>query len=321
MSDPQFLIADIKGEPAVRHAATTWYSWLAHERRLSPHTIDGYVRDVVAFMDFMDDHLGFQPGIRDLSTLRSTDYRRYLAVLTERGLTATSRARAISALKSFFGYMERHDLASNPAIAAMRSPKLPHSVPKALDVDEVLEAISSVADLTIDPWVGKRDQAILMLLYGCGLRISEALGLNRSDLPRDGVIRVRGKGNKERLVPVLPVVSDTISSYIAACPIEAGADDAVFLGVRGKRLGQRAVQAKMQQLRAYLGLPETATPHALRHSFATHLLAGGGDLRTIQELLGHESLSTTQRYTDVDVEHLQSVHRNTHPRARARKSG
>ena len=225
MSDPQFLIADIKGEPAVRHAATTWYSWLAHERRLSPHTIDGYVRDVVAFMDFMDDHLGFQPGIRDLSTLRSTDYRRYLAVLTERGLTATSRARAISALKSFFGYMERHDLASNPAIAAMRSPKLPHSVPKALDVDEVLEAISSVADLTIDPWVGKRDQAILMLLYGCGLRISEALGLNRSDLPRDGVIRVRGKGNKERLVPVLPVVSDTISSYIAACPIEAGADD------------------------------------------------------------------------------------------------
>lgn len=316
MSNPQFLIADIKGEPAVRQAAMTWYSWLAHERRLSPNTLDGYVRDIVAFMDFMDDHLGFQPGIRDLSALRTTDYRRYLVQLTDRDLKATSRARAISALKSFFGYMERHDIVSNPAIAAMRSPKLPHNVPKALDEADVFLAIKSVVDLTREPWVGKRDQAILMLLYGCGLRISEALNLNRFDLPRDGVIRVRGKGNKERLIPVLPAVSEAIDDYLDACPLEASTDDAVFLGVRGKRLGFRAVQAKMQQLRKYLGLPETATPHALRHSFATHLLAGGGDLRTIQELLGHESLSTTQRYTEVDSQRLQAVYEQTHPRAR-----
>jgi integrase/recombinase XerC len=316
MSDPQLLIADVKGEPAVRQAAGEWYSWLAHERRLSPNTLDGYVRDVVAFMDFVDDHVGFQPGLRELTSLKTPDFRHCLVEMADRGLIAASRARAISALKSFFKYMEDHDILSNPAIAAMGSPKLPHSVPKALDVEEVFDTIKSVVDLTTEPWVGKRDQAILLLLYGCGLRISEALGMNRSDLPQGGVMRITGKGNKERLVPVLPVVSEAIDAYLAACPLAAGVDDALFLGVRGKRLGPRMIQDRVQRLRGYIGLPETATPHALRHSFGTHLLAGGGDLRTIQELLGHESLSTTQRYTEVDTQRLQSVYNQTHPRAR-----
>lgn len=316
MPDPQALIFDHKGEPAIRQAVEAWRAWLCHERRLSPHTLLGYVRDIGAFLSFVDDHLGFRPGLRDLETLKTADYRRYLVEMTDRGLTATSRARAVSALKSFFGYLDRQGVLSNPAIKAIRTPKLPRSVPRALDKDEIFEAIRAVAEMCRDPWVGRRDRAVLMLLYGCGLRISEALALNRADMPRDGVIRVLGKGNKERLVPVLPVVEQAIDSYLEACPFSGAGDDALFVGIRGKRLGFRAVQAKMQDLRKRIGLPETATPHALRHSFATHLLAGDGDLRTIQELLGHESLSTTQRYTEVDADRLKSIHELTHPRSK-----
>ncbi len=316
MPDPQALILDLKGEPALRSAAQSWQSWLSNERRLAEHTVIGYARDVLAFMDFMDGHLGFPPGVRDMGTLRAADFRAYLADQTKRGLGATSRARTVSALKSFFGYLDRQGVIANPAIKAMRTPKLPKSVPKAMDKVEVFEAIRSVMHLSRDEWVGRRDQAVLMLLYGCGLRISEALALNQEDMPKDGVLRVIGKGNKERLVPVLPAVISAIESYRQVCPVEQPPDGPLFVSVRGKRLGFRAVQARMQALRNAIGLPETATPHALRHSFATHLLAGDGDLRTIQELLGHESLSTTQRYTEVDARRIQSVHARAHPRSR-----
>lgn len=318
MPDPQALINAIAAEPAVRRAAGEWFAWLAHERRLSPNTLDGYARDLTGFLAFYSQYLGFPPGLRDLETMRSADFRSYLADLGSRGLSRTSTARAVSTLRSFFRYMDKWKIISNAAINAVRTPKVPKSVPKALGEAEAREVMDAIGELTDKAWVAARDTAVMLLLYGCGLRIGEALGLNRQDAPAEGVMRVRGKGNKERLVPVLPVVADAVSAYLAVCPFDKGDDGPLFFGVQGKRLNARAIQDRMQKLRIYLGLPETATPHALRHSFATHLLAGGGDLRTIQELLGHASLSTTQRYTDVDAARMQAVYNTTHPRARMR---
>jgi len=322
MSDPQILIANLAVEPALRRAAEEWYAWLAHERRLSPHTLDGYARDITGFAVFLSRYLGFPPGVRDLETLRGADFRSYLAELGNQGLSRTSTSRAVSTLRNFFRFLDRRDILTNAAISAVRTPKVPKSVPKALDETEACEVMASIDDFEDREWVARRDTAVLLLLYGCGLRIGEALGLNRDDAPREGVMRVRGKGNKERLVPVLPVVAEAVSAYLGLCPFERKDKDAgggpLFFGVQGKRLNARAIQGRMQKLRKYLNLPETATPHALRHSFATHLLAGGGDLRTIQELLGHASLSTTQRYTDVDSARIQAVYNTTHPRARMR---
>ena len=319
MSDPQALINGISAEPAVRRAAEDWYAWLAHERRLSPNTLDGYSRDLSGFMTFLSGHLGFPPGLRDLEALRSIDFRGYLAELGNRKLARTSTARAVSVLRNYFHFLDRRNIISNAAASALRTPKAPKSVPKALDREDAMRVMEEVGDFADQEWVSRRDTTVMLLLYGCGLRIGEALGLNRADAPKEGVMRVRGKGNKERLVPVLPVVAEAVNSYLEVCPFDKGEDGPLFFGVQGKRLGARAVQGRMQNLRASLGLPETATPHALRHSFATHLLAGGGDLRTIQELLGHASLSTTQRYTDVDAAHIQAVYNTTHPRARVRE--
>ena len=198
----------------------------------------------------------------------------------------------------------------------MRNPKIPHAIPKPVNVEDAMDTIENVATLAKRPWVGKRDAALLTLLYGCVLRIGEALGLKRRDTPLGETLRVVGKGQKERLVPVLPIVREAIADYLAACPHDPGPDGSLFLGVRGKKLDPAIVQRTVRLLRARLGLPETATPHALRHSFATHLLAAGGDLRTVQELLGHASLSTTQRYTEVDMSQLIAVYERAHPRAR-----
>ncbi len=318
MFDPQALIGGISAEPAVRRAAEDWCAWMAHERRLSPNTLEGYARDLGGFMAFLSRHLGFPPGLRDLEALRSADFRSFLAELGNRKLARTSTARAVSVLRSFFRFLDRREIISNAAASALRTPKIPKSVPKALDREDALRVMEEVGDFDVREWVSKRDTAVMLLLYGCGLRIGEALGLNRADVPVQGVMRVRGKGNKERMVPVLPVVAEAVKAYLEVCPFEQGEDGPLFFGVQGKRLNARAIQERMQKLRIYLSLPETATPHALRHSFATHLLAGGGDLRTIQELLGHASLSTTQRYTDVDAAHIQAVYNTTHPRARMR---
>lgn len=309
-------LIDYAAEPAVVSAIEGWRDWLAHERRVSAHTLDAYSRDLSAFFAFMAEHLGFPPGLTDLAGLSAADFRSWLARRATEGLSRPSTARAMSTLRGFFRYLEKRGLAANPAIAGMRTPRLPKSVPKALDVAEALETVETVADFADEPWVAKRDVAVLMLLYGCGLRIGEALGLNVAQAPKGDSMVVTGKGNKQRLVPVLPVVREAVEDYLAACPYGLEAGDPLFVGVRGKRLNPGVVQKRMRDVRHLLGLPETATPHALRHSFATHLLAGGGDLRTIQELLGHASLSTTQRYTDVDAARLMDVYTKAHPRAR-----
>ena len=307
-------------EPAVVSAIEDWRAWLAHERRISNHTLDAYSRDLGSFLRFTAEHLGYAPGLQDLRALEPADFRGFLADRQARSLARSSTARAMSTLRNFFKFIERQGLVENAAIGGIRTPKVPRSVPKALDEVDALETVSVIEDLSEEPWIGKRDAAVLFLLYGCGLRIGEALGLDRDQVAEPGdamdTIVVTGKGDKQRLVPVLPVVTKALGDYIDACPHDLALDGPLFVGKRGKRLNARMIQRQMGRVRALLGLPETATPHALRHSFATHLLAGGGDLRTIQELLGHASLSTTQRYTEVDAGRLKSVYDGAHPRAR-----
>ena len=313
---------DFRAEPRVLGAVAGWRAWLEHERRTSAHTLDAYGRDLAAFFAFLTEHLGHTPGLGDLKALKPVDFRGFLARRSSDGLTDSSRARALSSLKSFFQYLERNDLVANAAIGNVRTPKRPQAIPKALGIEEALDAIAAAGDQAGERWVGKRDRALLSLLYGAGLRIGEALGLDRDDLPAGDMLRVRGKGGKERMVPLLPEVRSRLEDYLAHCPHGATADapggGPLFVGVRGRRLNPGIVQAMVRDVRRRLELPETATPHALRHSFATHLLGGGGDLRTIQELLGHASLSTTQRYTAVDSERLQAVYTAAHPRARRR---
>lgn len=300
-------------------AISDWQSWLEHERRASRHTALGYGRDLAGFLDFLREHLGALPSLAALEALGPADFRAYLAARAQEGIERSSSARALSTLRGFFRFLERRGLAKNAALAAVRTPKLPKSVPKPLSAEDAGLALTRIVDLAKAPWIGKRDLAILTLLYGCGLRLSEALGLTRAEAPmKPGMLGITGKGRKTRLVPVLPAVSEAIAEYLALCPHTLPAKGPLFVGVRGGPLNPRLVQRQMQRLRTLLGLAETATPHALRHSFATHLLAGGGDLRSIQELLGHASLSTTQRYTAVDAERLLSVYERAHPRAKAK---
>ncbi len=302
--------------PSVHSAVEAWRTWLSNERRVSDNTVLAYIRDIKAFFTFVGRHLGAPPSLRDLETLTTTDFRAYLAERSSRRLARTSTARAMATLRSFFRFLDKRDLAHNAAIFAIRTPKLPKPVPKPLSENEAAKSIDCATDLSNEGWIGLRDTALFLFLYGCGLRIGEALALNRHDAPRGDVISILGKGKKDRIVPVLPAVIEAISAYLNACPYDLKGEDPLFVGAQGKRLNPGVVQRQMRKVRSLLALPETATPHALRHSFATHLLAGGGDLRTIQELLGHASLSTTQRYTDVDVARLSAVHRNAHPRAK-----
>ena len=313
-------VTEFAAEPAVVSAIEDWRGWLAHERRFSDHTLDAYSRDLQGFLSHAAEHLGYPPGLQDLDALSPADFRGYLARRNTDGLSRASTARAMSTLRNFFKFLERQELAVNAAIGAVKTPKVPRALPKALDEVSALEAVETIGELAGEPWLAKRDTAVLFLLYGCGLRIGEALGLNRDQAPdpakgEDSMV-VTGKGNKQRLVPVLPVVAEAVRDYLDSCPYTLGGDDPLFVGKRGKRLSARIIQRQMKTVRKYLGLPDTATPHALRHSFATHLLAGGGDLRTIQELLGHASLSTTQRYTEVDASRLLEVYEDAHPRAR-----
>jgi len=315
------LAPELTCDPALAAAASRWRDWLAHEKRYSKHTLAGYQHDLAGFLRFMADHLGGPPGLAEIEGLKPLDFRAWLADLNRRGLSRTSTARALSCLRGFFRYLEKQGVVRNSAIGALRTPRVPKSVPKALSIEEAFDLILSAPDLADDAWIGLRDRALLTLLYGCGLRIGEALDLDRDRAPGlfgnpADTMMVRGKGNKDRLVPVLPAVRQAIAAYLDACPHAGGGATPLFLGARGGRLAAGVAQARVRNLRALLGLPDTATPHALRHSYATHLLAGGGDLRTIQELLGHASLSTTQRYTDVDMARLNAVYEDAHPRAR-----
>ncbi len=300
----------------LRAAIAAWLDWLSAERRASAHTVAAYGRDLAAFFDFLVAHRGEMPSLALMSRLTPADFRAYLAHRALDGRERTTIARGLSVLRGFVRFLERRKLASAPALAVLRAPKLPASVPKPLTVEDADAAIEAAGDVALSPWQQKRDIAILTLLYGCGLRISEALGLARCEAPQGEVLVVVGKGRKERHVPVLAAVRDAVADYLAACPYPLAKDGPLFVGARGGPLNPRLVQRQMQVLRGMLGLPDTATPHALRHSFATHLLGGGGDLRAIQELLGHASLSTTQRYTKVEPEHLLKVYQAAHPRAR-----
>jgi integrase/recombinase XerC len=302
--------------PPLARAFQDWTRWLAAERRFSPHTVIGYQRDLTAFLTFIAEHTGDQPDLPGLERLSTVDFRAWLARQAAQGRKRTSIARALSVVRGFFAWLERSGYATNHAIRTVRTPKIPHAVPKPLSVPEALEVLDVAGDDATEPWIGFRDIAVFTLLYGCGLRIAEALSLRRRDAPKADAMTVLGKGNKERRVPVLPAVREAIDAYLAACPYAIDPDGPLFLGARGGPLSARMVQRRMQVLRQQLNLPQTATPHALRHSFATHLLAMGGDLRAIQELLGHASLSTTQRYTEVDAAKLLEEYRATHPRAR-----
>ena len=322
LTRPGLTRPGLKGAADLLTAAEDWRGWLAHERRASEHTLLAYGHDLAQFLDFLSGHLGGPPTLRDLDTLKPADFRAWLAARAHQGLKRSSTARALSVVRTLFRWLRAQGLVDNPAITAVRTPKVPASLPRALSAKAALATVETVGALAREPWLARRDTAVVLLLYGCGLRIGEALGLRRGQAPAPGQesLTVTGKGRKQRLVPLLPVVIAAIEAYLAACPYSLPADGPLFLGARGGPLGARQVQGCMAELRGRLGLPESATPHALRHSFASHLLAGGGDLRTIQELLGHASLRTTQRYTSVDAAGLAAVYRRAHPRAAAHRS-
>jgi integrase/recombinase XerC len=297
--------------------------WLAHlgaERRMSPKTVEAYRRDVLQFLAFLTDHLGAMPSLKALALLTPADVRAFMAARRADGIGSRSLMRALAGVRSFARFLARNDLATVAALSAVRAPKVPKTLPKPLAIAEAKHVVTTISRSgeAREPWILARDAAVLALLYGSGLRISEALSLKRQEVPQPGTgdaIRVTGKGNRQRLVPVLQQVLSLVADYVALCPYELAGDSPLFVGARGGRLSPRIVQLAMARLRGALGLAETATPHALRHSFATHLLARGGDLRAIQELLGHASLSTTQIYTAVDTERLLEVYRSAHPRA------
>jgi integrase/recombinase XerC len=307
--------AAVHADADAARACEDWLTWLAVERRVSRHTAAAYGRDVAFFFGFLARHLGGPVGLDQLRRLRAADFRAFLAARLDRGAVAASNARALSVLRNFFRWLDRQGHVHNPHLAALRAPKLPRALPKPLTSVDAQAAVDSVEHLSEEPWIAARDTALLALLYGAGLRIDEALSLDRDALPLGATLRVVGKGRKQRAVPLLDVVRQAIDDYVRRCPYRPGPGGPLFLGARGKRLQAGVVQARLRRLRAWLGLPDTATPHALRHSFATHLLAAGGDLRAIQELLGHASLSTTQRYTAVDPERLLAVYEAAHPRA------
>ena len=320
MAQPARLNQDLASSD-LAEAVAGWCRWLADERRASTHTNDAYIRDLNGFLAFLAPHLGETPTIDALDSLSARDFRAWLAQRAMKDSKKTSTARALSAVRSFYRHLARTGLADNAAIAGVRGPRLPRALPKPLTETEAAETLEYSVRQAAQKWIGKRDAAVLTLLYGCGLRIDEALRLNRAEAPRADSMVITGKGGKQRMIPVLATVRAAIEDYLRACPHDTPPDGPLFVGARGGRLGARTVQALMQKLRVRLGLPETATPHALRHSFATHLLAGGGDLRTIQELLGHASLSTTQRYTGVDADSLMAVYDAAHPRAHQSRQG
>ncbi len=311
-----FDLSGLTIDAKLREAVSSWLEWLSHNKSASEHTVTAYEIDLRHFLQFVSKHLGDEVTIANLAELNLRDFRSWLATRMSEKFTATSTARAMSVVRGFFRYLEKQGGFENPAIFHVRTPKLAKSLPKALAEDQAMSSLDSVGENHKDEWVQLRDVAILTLIYGCGLRISEALNLHPSDMKPNAIsLTIKGKGNKERMVPVLPQIHTAIEQYKKLCPYNLAKDEPLFRGLRGKQLQPAIFQKEIRYLRASLGLPDSATPHAFRHSFATHLLASGGDLRTIQELLGHADLSTTQRYTKVDHERLLSAYQKAHPRA------
>jgi integrase/recombinase XerC len=347
--DPVIIFSQFKGRingfisPHLLETIHAWGDFLCGTRRLSSATYEAYLGSFADFIIFLNTYLGARVSINDIKMLDTTTMRAWLASRHKRDFARSSSALALSAIKNFYRWLDKHKNIQNSSPFNITSPKTDKTLPKALDAEDAVGATTSISELAKEPWQGKRDAAILLLLYGSGLRISEALSLNFTDAPKGEVLRITGKGNKQREVPVLPIVRNAIEEYIKSCPYFRGVTGVaklsgndcdntaqstpithnpspsceplpLFLSERGKRAIASTFRKQVKALQGYLGLPESATPHAFRHSFATHLLAGGGDLRTIQELLGHASLSTTQRYTKTTSAHLLATYRKSHPR-------
>jgi integrase/recombinase XerC len=303
--------------PDLLKAVERWRRQLAHERRLAAKTVEAYSRDVEQFLAFLTTHLGGPPRVADVAALRVADIRAFLAARREDGAGSRTIARGIAGIRSLVRFLEREGDANGAAFRAIRPPRQKRTLPRPLSPEAALKVADRGEALDDEPWIAARNAAIFALLYGSGLRISEALGLSRGEAPRSAAdaLRITGKGGKQRTVPVLPAVVAAIAEYLRLCPWQPGPSGPLFLGAEGGRLNPRIVQRAMQGLRSSLGLPASATPHALRHSFATHLLTNGGDLRAVQELLGHAGLSTTQVYTEVDTDRLMAAYQAAHPRA------
>ena len=287
----------------------SWIKYLETIRGYGEHTLDAYKRDVLEFSNFCTNknHEFLSPD--------KYIFREFLSVLSERQLSRPTVARKVSSLKNFYKFLIRDKIISSIDMSIFKSPKLKRSFPKSIDSNLVAQALESIMSNESDHWINLRDRAVLLLLYGSGLRISEALSLKRKDAPNGEWLRVKGKGNKYRDVPLLPIICEGVREYIDHCPFDTNGDEPLFLGKRGGELSPRIIQRRVENLRYELGLPSHTTPHALRHAFATHLLSGGADLRAIQQLLGHSSLSTTQRYTDVNEAELLRLHKAIHPRS------
>jgi integrase/recombinase XerC len=290
-----------------------WLASLAHERRASPHTLRAYGDDVQRFLAFLREHLGGAVNERALTRLLPADIRAFITVRRSQGLGAKGVQRALAAVRSFFRYLVRENILENVAARSVRTPRIQRGLPRPLSEVEASRVIAQAGEHAVT-WLAARDAALLTLLYGAGLRISEALSLRRGDVPLPQALTILGKGGKERVVPLLPAVCEAIATYEKLIPFAGARDSPLFLSRRGRAMSAREAQLLMAKLRGALGLSERATPHALRHSFATHLLSNGGDLRSVQELLGHASLSTTQTYTEVDTRHLRQVYDKAHPR-------
>ncbi|MEN9060514.1 MULTISPECIES: tyrosine recombinase XerC [Ponticoccus] len=301
--------------PAARDALSGWLDAQKALRNASANTLEAYRADAVEFVAFLTAHHAEPQGLAPLARVTTPDMRAWMAHLRREGLAARSVARKLSAVKSFYRWLAQREGFEPTAVLSARAPKFQKKLPRPLTEDAARAMIDTVGMQSQTTWQSARDMAVVTLLYGCGLRISEALGLTGRDLPLGESLRILGKGRKERIVPVLPVARRAVESYLALCPYPMEPDAAVFRGARGGPLNPRLIAKATEQARMQLGLPATATPHAMRHSFATHLLGAGGDLRAIQELLGHASLSTTQAYTAVDEVHLMKVYEATHPKA------
>ncbi|MDA9436153.1 tyrosine recombinase XerC [Bradyrhizobium sp. CCBAU 51627] len=306
-------------DPSIAQEMARWLSHLGAERRLSPKTLEAYGRDLRQCLDFLCTHWGERVTLERFAALEATDVRAFMAMRRADDIAGRSLMRALAGLRSFGRFLEREGKGKVGALSAIRAPKVAKSLPKPLPMASAkrLTDADERAGEERETWILVRDAAVMALLYGSGLRISEALGLKRREVPRPGegdVLVVTGKGNKTRMVPVLQNVLALIDEYVAMCPHALPPEGPIFVGARGGPLSPRIIQLAMERLRGALGLPDSATPHALRHSFATHLLSCGGDLRAIQELLGHSSLSTTQVYTGIDSERLLEVYASAHPR-------
>ncbi|MCL2469683.1 MAG: tyrosine recombinase XerC [Alphaproteobacteria bacterium] len=302
----------------LQDALLAYRSWLIGQKRASAHTAAAYNSDLLHFLSFIAQHRGGPVRLGHMADLGLGDFRAWLAQRAQQS-TAATRARALAAVRSFFRWLDKTGRLHNGAIELVRAPKLARRLPRPLSQDDAAELIKTAQEIPAKDWIGLRDRALFTLLYGAGLRISEALALRHEDLAQKDRLVITGKGQKQRVVPLIPLIEVMLTNYIEACPFPSSPSRPVFIGTRGAVLNPAVAQRQMRALRRLLDLPDSATPHALRHSFATHLLASGADLRSLQELLGHSSLSTTQLYTKIESHQLDETYQAAHPRARMRK--